>query len=87
MLELAYATGLRVSELVRVKVGDVNYDAGYLRTVGKGRKARVVPVGERALGLLRQHLELEGPPRPRGPRAPLFLSNRGAGHRSFCTAV
>jgi integrase len=60
MLDLAYATGLRVSELVRVRVGDVDFDAGYLRTMGKGRKERLVPVGERAL---------QPPARvPRGPR-------------------
>jgi integrase/recombinase XerD len=47
MLDLAYATGLRVSELVRVRLGDVDFDAGCLRTVGKGKKERLVPVGPR----------------------------------------
>jgi integrase/recombinase XerD len=61
MLDLAYATGLRVSELVRVRVGHVDFDAGYLRTMGKGRKERLVPIGERALNLLREYLEIRDP--------------------------
>jgi integrase/recombinase XerD len=79
MLDLAYAAGLRVSELVRVRLGDVDFDAGYLRTMGKGRKERLVPVGDRALSLLREYLEVRGASRIKGPRPPLFLSNRGAG--------
>ena len=60
MLDLAYATGLRVSELVRVRAGDVDFDAGYPRTTGKGRKERLVPIGERALSL--SSLRRTGPP-------------------------
>jgi len=45
MLELLYATGLRVSELCRLGVGEVNLDLGVLRTTGKGNKQRLVPVG------------------------------------------
>src|SRR5258708_30960375 len=78
MLDLAYATGLRVSELVRVRVGHVDFDAGYLRTMGKGRKERLVPIGERAVNLLREYLEIRDPKHGQGPRAPLFPSNRGA---------
>ncbi|RQW78294.1 MAG: site-specific tyrosine recombinase XerD [Geobacter sp.] len=48
MLELLYATGLRVSELVTLKVTDVNLNAGYLLTLGKGNKERLVPIGETA---------------------------------------
>ena len=48
MLELLYATGLRVSELVNLKLREVNLEAGYLMTVGKGSKERLVPVGESA---------------------------------------
>jgi len=48
MLELLYATGLRVSELVGLKLGEVNISAGYLMTVGKGDKERLVPIGESA---------------------------------------
>ena len=46
MLELLYATGLRVSELCRVGIGDLNLDLGVLRTMGKGNKQRLVPAGQ-----------------------------------------
>jgi integrase/recombinase XerD len=79
MLDLAYATGLRVSELVRMRVGDINFDAGYLRTKGKGRKDRLVPIGQRAIGSVRKHLEARAASGTTvGPRAPVFLSNRRA---------
>jgi len=48
MLELLYATGLRVSELVNLKLREVNLDSGYLMTVGKGNKERLVPIGDSA---------------------------------------
>ena len=49
MIELLYATGLRVSELVRVRAGDLDRQMGVLRTLGKGNKHRLVPVGRSAL--------------------------------------
>ena len=57
MLEVLYATGLRVSELVKMRLRDVNFDAGYLITFGKGRKERLVPVGEAALASVRAYVE------------------------------
>ncbi|HET6281414.1 MAG TPA: site-specific tyrosine recombinase XerD [Polyangia bacterium] len=57
MLETLYATGLRVSELVKLRLRDVNFDAGYLMTFGKGRKERLVPIGEVALAGLRAYIE------------------------------
>jgi integrase/recombinase XerD len=57
MLETLYATGLRVSELVKLRIADVNFDAGYLVTMGKGKKERLVPVGEVALASLRAYVE------------------------------
>lgn len=48
MLELLYAAGLRVSELIHVKVQDVNLEVGFVRTMGKGSKERVVPIGSHA---------------------------------------
>jgi integrase/recombinase XerD len=57
MLELLYATGLRVSELVMAEVAHVNFDVGYLRITGKGSKQRLVPMGEGARQLLQQYME------------------------------
>ncbi len=48
MLELLYAAGLRVSELIAVKINDVNTEAGFIRTLGKGSKERIVPIGSHA---------------------------------------
>jgi integrase/recombinase XerD len=78
MLEVLYATGLRVSELVNLRVADVQLEAGYLRCLGKGSKERVVPLGKQALAALEAYL---GHARPqlarRRPSAHLFLSQRG----------
>jgi len=62
MLELLYATGIRVSELVSLNVGDVHLDMGYLRCIGKGSKERIIPVGSMAIRSLREYLE-KGRPR------------------------
>ncbi len=56
MLELLYATGLRVSELVHLKLLDVNLEAGFVKTFGKGSKERMVPFGEMALQALKTYL-------------------------------
>jgi len=78
MLELLYATGLRVSELCRVGVSELNLELGVLRTTGKGNKQRMVPVGRSAIAAVRQYLEtargriLKG----RGSRF-LFVTARG----------
>lgn len=57
MLELLYATGLRVSELVNLKLRELNLEVGYLMTVGKGSKERLVPVGGSACQRVREYLE------------------------------
>lgn len=57
MLELLYATGLRVSELVGLRLSNINLEAGYVRTLGKGSKERVVPMGEKARVALAVYLE------------------------------
>ncbi|MEW6172850.1 MAG: site-specific tyrosine recombinase XerD [Bacillota bacterium] len=57
MLELAYATGVRVSELVGLNVENVNFESGYVRVFGKGARERVVPVGRIARRCLLEYLE------------------------------
>lgn len=57
MLEVLYATGLRVSELVFLKVSDVNLEMGYIKCLGKGSKERIVPLGSMALKYVRHYLE------------------------------
>jgi integrase/recombinase XerD len=57
MLETLYATGLRVSELVKLRLCDVNLDAGYLVAFGKGKKQRIVPLGEAAIAAIRTYVE------------------------------
>jgi len=78
MVELLYATGLRVSELVLAEVAQVNLDVGYLRVTGKGAKQRLVPMGEGARQLLQQYMD-EARPRLLKQRASryLFVSRRG----------
>jgi integrase/recombinase XerD len=56
MLETLYATGVRVSELVGLKLGQVSFDAGVVRVLGKGNKERLVPLGEEALAWLTRYL-------------------------------
>lgn len=57
MLETLYACGLRVSELISIKVNEVNFSAGFLRCFGKGGKERVVPIGEVALEWIKAYVQ------------------------------
>ncbi len=78
MLELLYAAGLRVSELIAVEAAEVNLDVGYLRVMGKGAKQRLVPMGEPARRLLVHYLEEVRPQLlKRRPSRFLFVSRRG----------
>jgi integrase/recombinase XerD len=80
MLELLYATGLRVSELVKLKIQNINLDGGFVRTMGKGSKERVIPMGTKAIEALREYL-LDGRPALLKKRASryLFLNQRADG--------
>jgi integrase/recombinase XerD len=78
MLELLYSTGLRVSELVSVRTGDLQLDMGCLRCIGKGDKERVVPVGKQALAAVQAYLRHARPALlKKGPSPFLFLSRLG----------
>ena len=80
MLELLYATGLRVSELIGLESGQVNLMQGVLRVVGKGNKERLVPLGEEAVEWIERYLQDSRPQLARGrSESHLFLSSRGAG--------
>src|SRR5918993_4637093 len=78
LIELFYATGLRVSEMVSLRQQDLNLESGYLTTMGKGRKQRMVPIGDEASSWLKRYLE-EGRPalvkRRTSPK--LFVNARG----------
>ncbi|HYL73583.1 MAG TPA: site-specific tyrosine recombinase XerD [Bryobacteraceae bacterium] len=78
MLEFLYATGLRVSELCKVKVSDLEMNMGFVRVVGKGNKHRIVPVGKSALESVTRYLESGRPRLLKGRASPyLFATNRG----------
>jgi len=57
MLETIYATGIRVSELIKIRLKDLNLEVGYLTTIGKGSKERIVPLGEVAVQRIGQYRE------------------------------
>jgi len=76
LLELAYSSGLRLSELTGLNRGDVDRAGGLLRVRGKGRRERIVPVGDRALRALAAYLAGEGRAASPGD-APVFLGARG----------
>ena len=79
MLETLYATGLRVAELVGMRLHEVNFDMGVVRVFGKGSKERLVPLGQEAMDWLRRYLR-EARPALLGERQSddLFVTTRGA---------
>jgi integrase/recombinase XerD len=74
MLEVLYATGLRVSELIALRLDGVHWEAGFVRCIGKGNKERIVPLGISAAAAVAAYLQVR---RPRKPTEYLFLNNRG----------
>jgi integrase/recombinase XerD len=74
MLEVLYATGLRVSELIGLTVDGVNIEVGFVRCIGKGSKERIVPLGQSAAAAVSAYLQAR---KVRKPTNYLFLSNRG----------
>ncbi len=80
ILELFYASGMRVSEMAGLKLESINLDIGYVRCIGKGRKERIIPVGKRAREAVKRYCEISRKRLSRGneaPSSPLFLSRLG----------
>jgi integrase/recombinase XerD len=79
MIELAYASGLRVSELIAVPLADVNLNGGFVRVTGKGGKTRLVPLGRAARERIERYIAEDRPAQVRDPEErALFLTDRGA---------
>jgi integrase/recombinase XerD len=82
MLEVLYSTGLRVSELISLRVSDFDSKTGCVRCIGKGDKERVVPVGRKALAIVERYLREARPEflrqAKRGGSPALFVNRRGA---------
>ena len=78
ILELAYASGLRLSELKNIRLEQLHLDAGFINVIGKGNKERVVPVGKKAVAALNRYIET-GRPKLVTPKSPanVFLTKRG----------
>ena len=77
MLETLYATGLRVSELVGLTIDRVRLDPGFVRVIGKGRKERLVPLGDNAVSRLDDYLQKARPELNRQRLSEIFLNHRG----------
>lgn len=79
MFELIYSSGLRVSEIISLKLEDVNLEAGFLRVMGKGSKERIVPVNLRAVEAIKQYLVHQRSKILKKKKSPfLFITSRGS---------
>lgn len=85
VLELAYASGLRISELCHLRLEQLQLESGFISVIGKGNKERVVPLGRKAIDAVRRYLDA-GRPKLVTPRTPstVFISSRGG---AFSRAV
>ena len=81
LIELLYATGMRVSELVGLRPADVNLEASYLTCTGKGSKQRIVPIGDEATRWVRDYVRMGRTALLRKRTSTrLFVNARGGGH-------
>ena len=76
MLECAYATGLRVSELLYIDLRNLHFDQGYIRVIGKGNKERVVPIGRKAIDHITRFIEHVRPELLAGRESSIVFVNR-----------
>ena len=81
LIELLYATGLRVTELLSLRPGDLNLDAGYLTCIGKGDKERIVPIGHSAVDWVRRYLKEGRPALLKSRKSAWLFVNAKAGGR------
>jgi integrase/recombinase XerD len=76
ILETMYATGMRVSEAVNLKLDNVNLNIGFLRCIGKGNKERVIPLGKKAIASLNRYLEVGRPHLLKNRQSEFLFLNR-----------
>ena len=79
ILELLYAAGLRISELIELRQSNLDFEVGYLRCVGKGKKERIVPVGKEAIKSVKLYLTKSRPHYVKGEDKHLFVNRLGKG--------
>jgi integrase/recombinase XerD len=80
MMELMYATGIRVSEIIALTMNSINWQVGYLVVMGKGGKERIVPIGRSAYNCLCEYVNQERPKFIKGQKTNiLFLNRSGSG--------
>lgn len=78
MLEIIYSSGLRASEVISIKLNDINFEAGFITVTGKGSKQRVIPVNDAALKTVREYIEVSRPGiLKKGSSKFLFLAKGG----------
>ena len=78
MIELLYATGMRVSELVGIRASDLHLDEHYVTCIGKGNKERLIPIGEQATDWVRRYQRTGRPALVKRPSPRLFVNARGS---------
>lgn len=77
ILEIIYSSGLRASEVVNMKTGDINYEAGFITIKGKGSKERVIPINETALKTIKRYIEELRPAFLNNKTSPYLFLRRG----------
>ncbi|MGI6392559.1 MAG: site-specific tyrosine recombinase XerD [Candidatus Izemoplasmatales bacterium] len=77
MIELAYGAGLRVTELIALKLSDLHLNMGFVNITGKGNKERIVPLGEEAVIAIRNYLSQSRPKQNPIDKESVFINNRG----------
>jgi integrase/recombinase XerD len=83
LIEVLYATGMRVSELIHLRASDLNLESGYLSCTGKGNKQRIIPIGEQASEWLMKYITGARPSLTRKRQSPwLFVNAKGGGSLS-----